>query len=297
MDEASITIGQTVKKKVFAALLGGFLFLGGLAAVFGVTGTAFAMPLGGMGDFYVTFDKLDGNGFSLNPHIGETGDSDASPMVRNQIDSATVNGLRIYKDLKLPTGKWIRINIHAAQPTEIKGLIQDARFIDANLQFHSLSVAEHNTSSMTAAEAFKKNWGQKADDVTITDGKIVTDYLFQDMVSLQGAKISIENIDHPDNGTATEGNGKKGDNHAVTVGGNDGGSDNGGNSGNTTTVSGNAEDNSNQVSANNSGSSHGGMLPMTASDNWLEILLGGLLIAAGAVFVLKKKLFRRLGDQ
>lgn len=288
MDKTKVIIGQTVKKKVFASLLGGFLLLGGLAAGFGVTGTAFAMPLGGMGDFYVTFDKLNGDGFSLNPHIGETGNTDASPLVRNQIDSATVQGLRIYKDLKLPTGKWIRINIRTTKPTEIKGLIQDAHFVDANLQFHSLAVAEHNTSSMTPEEAFQKNWGQKADDVTITDGKIVTDYLFQDMVSLQGAKISIENIDHPDqSGTAGDGN-HTGNPVAVS----NGGDKNGGNGGNAETVS-----DSNRGNADNSGSSQGGILPRTAGDNWLAILIGGLLIAAGTLFVLRKKVFRRLGDQ
>jgi hypothetical protein len=190
--ETATAVGRTVKKKVFAAILGGFLMLGAMAAVFGISGTAFAMPLGGMGDFYVKFDKLEGQGFQLIPHIGETGNSDAAPMVRNKIDEATVNGLVIYKDLKLPTGKWIRINIKTSQPTQIKGLIQDARFINANLSFHGLEVYEHNSDDFT------KNWGQKGQDVTITDGKIVTDYLFQQSVNLQGAKISIEHIDDPE---------------------------------------------------------------------------------------------------
>lgn len=186
------TVGHTVKKKMFAAILGGFLFLGALAAVFGVSGTAFALPMGGMGDFYVKFDKLQGEGFQLIPHIGENGNSDAAPMVRNKIEHATVDGLYIYKDLKLPTGKWIRVNIKTSKPTEIKGLIQDARFISANLQFNELEVYEHNSSDFT------KNWGQTGKNVTITNGKIVTDYLFQDFVNLQGAKISIQHIDGPE---------------------------------------------------------------------------------------------------
>lgn len=193
---SEVGFGRTVKKKLLAALAGGFLMLGGMAAVFGITGTAFALPLGGMGDFYVKFDKLvsdPGNpGFQLLPHIGETGDSDAAPMVRNKIDSATIEGLRIYKDLKMPGGGWVRVNIKATKPTKVKGLIQDARFIDANLKFSDLSIKEKNTND------FSKNWTQKAKTVTITDGKIVTDYLFQNMVNLQGAKISVEKIDGPE---------------------------------------------------------------------------------------------------
>ncbi|WP_085522948.1 DUF6230 family protein [Tuberibacillus sp. Marseille-P3662] len=185
-------VGRTVKKKFLVALLSGFLMLGGLVGAFGATGTALAMPLGGMGDFYVQFDKLEGKGFKFFPKVGETGESDAAPMVRNKINQATINGLHIYKDVKLPGGKWIRVNITASKPVKINGLIQDARFIDANLKFNDLAIKEQNTND------YKKNWTQDANQVTITDAKIVTDYLFQSMVNLQGAKIYIEDIKGPD---------------------------------------------------------------------------------------------------
>lgn len=190
--ETEKLVGRTVKKKFFIALFAGFLVLGSLVGVFGMTGTAFALPLGGMGDFYVTFDKLEGTGFQFIPHVGETGDSGSAPMVRNVIDEATVYNLHIYKDIKLPTGGWVRININGTKPTTIKGLIQDARFVNANLKFDNLNIKEKNTNDFT------KNWTQSADKVTITDAKIVTDYLFQSMVNLQGAKISVEKIDQPD---------------------------------------------------------------------------------------------------
>ena len=122
------TVGHTVKKKLFISVTTGFLLFGLLIGTFGFTGTLFAVPLGGMGDFYVSFDRLEGEGFTLNPHIGETGVEDEAPLVRNQIESATIENLRIYKDLKMPTGGWVRINITASEPTEIHGLIQDAEF-------------------------------------------------------------------------------------------------------------------------------------------------------------------------
>ncbi|GAA0590188.1 hypothetical protein GCM10009001_02680 [Virgibacillus siamensis] len=190
-NERKVTVGKTWKKKFFIAFAAGFLALGGLISVFGFTGTALAVPLGGIGDFYVKFDKLEGKGFKLLPHIGETGNSDAEPMIRNKIDNVTINNLHIFKDIKLPTGQWIRIHIEANGPTKISGLIQDARLIDADLSFDNLAIKEQNT------EDFTKNWTQNAKTITIKDATLVTDYLFQSAVSLADTKIYIEKIDEP----------------------------------------------------------------------------------------------------
>lgn len=191
-NEGKVTVGKTLKKKFLIAFLTGFLALGGLLSAFGFSGTAFALPLGGIGDFYVEFDELNGTNFQLLPQIGETGNSDAEPMVRNKMDTAEISGLHIYKDLPLPTGNWVRFHIRAEGQTTIEGLIQDARFIDANLSFEELAIEESNTDD------FSKNWTQNASTITITDASLVTDYLFQSVVSLEGAKISVESIDEPE---------------------------------------------------------------------------------------------------
>lgn len=185
------SVGHVVKKKFYIAMLTGLFAFFSLIATFGFTGTAFALPLGGMGDFFVKFDKLEGKAFQLLPHKGETGTSDAAPMVRNKMDSATIEGLHIYKDLKVPGLGWVRFHVKADK-TDIKGLIQDARFIDANLSLTNMHIREKNT------EEFSQNWTQTADTITITNAKIVTDYLFQAAVSLNGAKISAELIDEPE---------------------------------------------------------------------------------------------------
>lgn len=191
MQENVMVIGQVAKKKFMIALLAGLLAFGGIALFFGLTTTAFALPLGGMGDFYVKLDKLEGKGFKLQPHVGETGDADAVPMVRNSIKDATITNLTIYKDLKLPTGNWIRVNIKAPS-VSVKGLTQDARFIDATIKASNLDITEKNSNDFT------ENWTQNSDTITIENAEIVTDYLFQNFVSLNGAKISIEHIDNPE---------------------------------------------------------------------------------------------------
>lgn len=189
--ENTVSIGGTLKKKFFISLLAGFLALGGLIAVFGFSGTAFALPLGGIGDFYVTFDKLVGKGFQLMPTIGETGTSDEEPMVRNVIDEVEIENLHIYKDLPMPNGEWIRINVVVDGKATVKGLIQDARLVDADLSFTEMSIKQANTDD------FSKNWTHDATTIEINNATIVTDYLFQQMVSLDGAKISIDKIDEP----------------------------------------------------------------------------------------------------
>lgn len=254
-EDIHVHLGYTIKSKVFLALLAGFLSLGGVVALFGMTSTALALPVGGMGDFYVKFEKLEGEGFSLHPHIGETSDDDAAPLVRNQMEKATIEGLHIYKDLKLPGDHWIRINVTTSEPTTIKGLVQDAKVVDANLSFGEMTVAQKNTSKMSALEAFKQNWTHQADTVTITDAEISTAYLFQSAVNLQAAQISIEMLDGPYDGPSI-GRDRPG-------GGKGSGLDH---------------------------SAGGGKLPKTGTHYLALISVGALLILFGALFVFRKKL-------
>lgn len=255
-------VGSTKKRKSLVAFFIGFIVFGSFLLTIGFTGTVFALPLGGMGDFYVTFDELEGEGFSLNPEIGETGEEDEAPLVRNEMETATIEDLHIYKDLKLPTGNWVRINIEAEQPSKIEGLIQDARFIDADLSFDDMGIEETNTSSMSDEEAFRKNWTQDADKVRISDAKIVTDYLFQNMVTLNGAKISLESIDEPDQ--SGDGNDKS-DTNVSAAGSNDDNSGNGTKDG------------------------EGGLMPSTAGNWMLPIAIGVVLAVIGTVLLLRKR--------
>ncbi|QHS22696.1 hypothetical protein GWK91_06930 [Virgibacillus sp. MSP4-1] len=187
MDERINRIGFIIKKKFLISLLIGFMLLGTFIGSFGFTSTMFVLPIGGIGDFHVTFDKLEGKGFSMSPRFGRSDDSTDDTSIRSSFQSVTIYGLHLYKDFKLPTGEWIRVNIHANQPTEIEGLIQDARFIEANLQLDGMAMnqSSEDTDVLT-------NWIQNEQTVTITNGEMVTDYLFQNMITLNGAEFSIE---------------------------------------------------------------------------------------------------------
>src|SRR5699024_5549214 len=158
METENMFIGKTGKINFFITLFSVLLLLSLLIGAMGFTGTSFAVPLGGMGDFYVAVDELEGEGFELNPQMGETGNMDEAPLVRNIMDKATIDNLHIYKDLKMQTGKWIRINVTASEPTEIQGLIKDAQLIDADLSFDVMEILQTITSYMIESESFDKKW-------------------------------------------------------------------------------------------------------------------------------------------
>lgn len=176
------------KKRFWGALTSGILFLGLIIGIFGVTGKAYALPMAGIGDFTVAFDKLVGSGYVFYPKLGETGTSSASPLGRNKIDQLTVYGLKITKDLNLPTGQKIELTITASKPVQIKGLIQDSSLLNGDASFSKLALQEHNTSDWT------KQFTQSASTITLKNASLVTDYLYQDEITLNGMSLSIHKI-------------------------------------------------------------------------------------------------------
>lgn len=172
------------------------MLLAGVATTFGITSTAFVMPIGGMGEFYVTFDRLEGRGFNLDSNLEDNGQQeDVVPLVRSELEGATVYGLHIYKELNLPFIGWIRMNIESTEPTLVQGFVQEARFIEADVTFNNFGITQHDFNEMIVEHTL---WNQSADAISITDAKIMTDYLFQEIISLDGMTFSVERIDSPE---------------------------------------------------------------------------------------------------
>lgn len=198
MNESVMMIrGKTSKKWFFSALLCGFLLLGGLFAVFGVTGVAYATPIGGIGKFNVSFDKLVGKGFKLygslygDPKSGDT--SKVSPVFVNEIDNVTINGLVISRDVDIPIlGKYtVKISAGSGnEPVTIKGLTQKATLIKGNATFTQMNISENYVED-SDPQAVSKAFTQGADTITITNGDLDTQYLFQQVVSLPGMKVEF----------------------------------------------------------------------------------------------------------
>ncbi|MGZ3633923.1 MAG: DUF6230 family protein [Parachlamydiaceae bacterium] len=193
--ESVIIGGQTVKKKLVFALLGGFVFLGSLLGLFGITGVAAAVPI--VGDFTVSFDKMVGEGFQLYGSVSDSALQQKVPVAVNEIDKATITGLKISKDVP---ALGVRVVITTDKPVAITGLLQKATDIQGDATFEELTMSEKYIANQNLADpavfakALSEEFTQKAPKVTILNGKIKTLYLFQKTVSLNGMHVSFEKL-------------------------------------------------------------------------------------------------------
>ncbi|WP_027407644.1 DUF6230 family protein [Anoxybacteroides tepidamans] len=192
MSEILIAGGHTVRKRFWIALLSGFLFLGSLLAVFGMTGVAYAVPLSGFGEFTVKFEKLVGSGFKLYGGLADGAETKNIPVAVNEINHATITGLEISKTIP---ALGIRVVITSENPVEIDGLIQKATLINGNAQFSNLAMSENYVGNINdPVQKVAREFTQGADNIMIENGDLKTLYLFQQKVSLPGMKVSFEKV-------------------------------------------------------------------------------------------------------
>jgi len=184
--------GHTAKKPLLIALLGGFLFLGTLLSIFGLTGVAYALPLGGVGEFTVQFDKLNGQGFKMYGGMAESGETKQTPVFVNEIKNANIQGLKISKDFE---ALGLRVVIESSGTVSIDGLVQKATQINGNISFGNLTMKENYVGDVQdPIQKAAQEFTQGADSITIDNGNLKTVYLFQQKVSLPGMKVYFEKL-------------------------------------------------------------------------------------------------------
>lgn len=188
--ESSLQVGITSKKVFWTSLAAGFLALGLLLISFGLSGVAYAVPLAGIGDFYVKFDKLVGNGYTFYPKMGETSLEASAPQGTNEINILVIDNLQLYKDFQVG-GQWVRVKITASKPVQITGLQQDASLIEANAIFENLVLQEKHSDD------WQKQFKQSSSKITLENATLKTHYLFQKTINMSGMKLTVERIKQP----------------------------------------------------------------------------------------------------
>lgn len=179
--------GMTSKRVFWSALGSGILVLALLLVSFGISGVAYAVPIAGVGDFYVEFDKLEGNGYTFFPKMGETSSEDSAPQGTNLIENLTIDRLQLYKDFKVG-GHWIRVKITASKPVQITGLQHDAGLIEADAKFQNLALKENHSDD------WQKQFQQTSSKITLEHAKLKTHYLFQKTINMNGMRLTVEKI-------------------------------------------------------------------------------------------------------
>jgi hypothetical protein len=183
-----VVYGATNKKIFWSSLASGVLALGLLLVSFGISGVAYAVPIAGVGDFYVEFDRLEGQGYKFYPKMGETSREKSAPQGTNLIETLTIDNLQLYKDFQVG-GEWIRVKIAASKPVQISGLQHDAGLIEANAKFENL-VLEENLS-----DDWQKQFEQRSTKIILEKAKLKTHYLFQQTINMNGMKLTVERLD------------------------------------------------------------------------------------------------------
>ncbi|MFC5972803.1 DUF6230 family protein [Halomarina salina] len=178
---------MAIDKRRFAVVfaVGNILLLGvGASIVMG--GVAVAVPTAGVGGFTVEFDELQGQGFQQYASVENNSECAAYPSFVAQIDSGTIEGLNLYKDIEVPmTDDTMRMSIKSDQTAEFSGLTQKATYLNADLTFD-----EGQTIKAGAPSSDVQNQiGLSAPAVVIEDATIKSQAQFVNSITLPGTQV------------------------------------------------------------------------------------------------------------
>ena len=181
---------MAIDKRRFAVVfaVGNILLLGvGASIVMG--GVAVAVPTAGIGGFTVEFDQLQGEGFQQYATVQNNSDCSAYPAFVAKIDSGTISGLHLYKDIQMPmTDDTMRMSIKSDQTAKFSGLTQKATYLNADLTF-----SEGQTIQAGAPSSDVENQiGLSSPSITIEDATIKSQAQFVNSITLPGTTVSME---------------------------------------------------------------------------------------------------------
>lgn len=154
-------------------------------------GVALALPIGGIGGFRIEADEVRLQNFSALPRIGDNSSQETAPALRNQADSAEIEGLVLSKRIPIPgTDQEFQISNTSDQTVTINGLIQDANALFADsFQADGFEVDEAPPSQR---EGFEQSFYQLAPDVTIVGLDSMNNYQFANSITIPGLTIEVD---------------------------------------------------------------------------------------------------------
>lgn len=186
----------SINRKRFLVTMGaGYALLAAVLVTLLLTGTVFAaFPLSGIGGFVVAADKIVGEGFKLVPTIGDTSERSVWPQGAVTLDSVTISGLTLTKEID--TGDLAGL---------VGGIEKVVVEISANGRVNGEGVTMH-ISGMTADRAVFTNMtidekysviplgkvDLEAPTLDLTNAELNTHTLMTRSISLPGMKLKIK---------------------------------------------------------------------------------------------------------
>lgn len=198
---------MAINKRRFAiAFVVGNVLLMGVGASIVMGGVAVAVPTADVGGFTVTFDELQGDGFQQYASVENNSECAAYPAFVAQIDSGTIEGLHLYKDIEMPgTGDTMRMSIKSDQTAEFTGLTQKATYLNADLAFNDGQTIQSGAPSADVEDQISLS----APGVTISDAKIKSQAQFVQSITLEGTTVETtvnpnDTVDFPKSACAAQ---------------------------------------------------------------------------------------------
>lgn len=203
------------KKAIFAKTFGASLGLMLLVAAVGVYGgLAYAVPVSGVGGYTVTADSIDGDNAVVYPSAGATSGAGQTGVAVVELQSTTIENLKITKTVSLPglgerqvvisaedTVKSDQLllkasNIYAANST-LTGLQLDET-PEGDMEFAVTAGAAQNAESGNTVNIQGQNPG-----LHVENAELQTHYLVTNQISIPGLSVTIQ---EPGESSSVEGN-------------------------------------------------------------------------------------------
>lgn len=179
------------RKRLYIALAGALAALTSINIGILTGGVALALPIGGIGGFRIEADEVRLQNFSALPRIGDNSSQEQAPALRNQADSAAIDGLVLSKRIPIPgTDQELQVSNLSDETVRIQGLIQDANALFAeSFQADGFEVDEAPPSQR---ESFEQSFFQLAPNVTIIGLDSMNNYQFANSITIPGLQIAVD---------------------------------------------------------------------------------------------------------
>jgi hypothetical protein len=189
---------QIDKKRFFVSLGASFGGLGVLLTTLFSTGTAFAaFPIAGVGGFVVSAKSIHGEGFQQFATVGATSEKSSYPQAGIKLNTVTIKGLQLTKDLDVSSQfggliSKVRVQISADPDKEVTGgeVEMHVSGITADdAQFNSLDINESYSTDPT----HKINLAASALD--LTNALMNTHSMHASSMSIPGMSVKVLALD------------------------------------------------------------------------------------------------------
>ncbi|MCO8246475.1 MULTISPECIES: DUF6230 family protein [unclassified Haladaptatus] len=190
---------MAINTKKFAIVIGAALVL--QAATVGAIatgGTAIAVPTAGVGGFTVTFDQLEGQGFTQYASLENSSECGTYPSAVAKINQGSIKGLKMYKDVEIPKGMpgggtTVRLMISSDKTVKFRGMTQKFTYLQGNLKME-------NQKTLSDPNSMKSSFSLSAPTIVIDDGRIKAQSQFLQSITLSGAHVKT--VVNPKNTTS-----------------------------------------------------------------------------------------------